>query len=493
MINHGYASINPEENVPTPGHESATFGFWTGFFFMINCTVGAGFLSLPWAYSEAGWLFCLCIQLGTTALCAYLFRLYLEVMSYTEAVIQMREGGIEIEPVTLKGFFALLKYKQEPLANPSVIAPVITERRLDASKIVKVLLGDRFGYVYLAVLYIYFIGTETAYAAIFATIFAANVPLGFSDDCQVDKYSGVYNSCKPNYWFFLMIFAAMTIYLTLKGFKEQQWFQALMSMMRFLVIALVLITCIIAIATHSNLTDDDYNHIGMPKLIEPKLIGRAIPAIVFANLFIIQVPSIAVQIKDKPRLLPRIGYSVVLTVCLMFSALGLVVPVAAGHMSSLSTLVYEGYSAGYSASERPVWTYMIEYFILLFPALDVVSSFPLCSCVIADNIANVIYNSSENQLKWKTLLKIKLAASVPPLILAFFESDLGVIIDWTGLFGFFLMIFMVFVLHITGQGLVPQETAYSTPSHPLCSFFLALATIPIVVAVVALNLLYPET
>jgi len=433
------------------------------------------------------------VQLVTSLLSLYLFSLYLEIMSCTEVVLQMREAGVEVEPLTFKGFLSLLKYKQVSLLNPSTLAPTITDRRLDASKVVQVLLGDKFGYAFLVILYIYLIGTETAYAAIFATIFAANIPLGFNDHCEVDKYSGVYNSCKPNYWFFLMIFSVLTIYLTIKGFKEQRWFQALMSIMRFLVIGLVLLTCFYAIGTGSHLSDDKSNPLDLPKLITPPLIGRALPAILFANLFLIQMPSIAVQVKNKPTILPRIGRSVIITVFFMFAALGLVFPVAAHEVPSLSTLAYENYSAGHSLADRPVWTYIVEYFILLFPALDVVSSFPLCSVVIADNIANVVYNSSESQLKGKVLLFIKLGASLPPLVIAFFESDLGVIIDWTGLFGFFLMIFMVFILHISAKGLVPQDSVYKTPSNPLCSLFLALAVVPIVVTTVTLNLLYPET
>jgi amino acid permease len=484
-----YSSINAPAPAETPLHIHR-FGFWTGYFFMLNCTVGAGFLSLPWAYSESGWLFCMLMQLTTAGLNLYLYSMYLEVMSCTEVVLKRREQGHQVPPVSFIGFIKLLRNHPDPLLSQSPAEPDISERRLDASKIVQVLLGKTFGYVYLAVLYIYLIGSETAYAAVFSTIFAAYIPLGFNGRCKVDP--GVYNSCKPNYWVFLLIFSVVTVYLTLKGFKEQRWFQAVMSFMRFFVITLVVLTAIIAAATHSYLDDDGYNELRMPPLIDFKLLGRALPAIVFANLFIVQLPSIAVQVKDKPRLLPKIGFSVIATVCVMFLAIGLTVPVVVDKVPSLSTLAFENYSAGYAQAERPAWTYIIEYFILLFPALDVMSSFPLCSVVLADNIANVLYDSDEESVKGPAKYVIKLASSLPPLFIAFFESDLGVIIDWTGLCGFFLCIMMVFVLHIAAKGQVPQKSSYSVPSHPACSMLLALLVLPIVVGVATLNLLYPE-
>ena len=38
------------------------FGPFVGYLYAINTVIGAGFLSLPWAYDESGWLFCLLIQ-----------------------------------------------------------------------------------------------------------------------------------------------------------------------------------------------------------------------------------------------------------------------------------------------------------------------------------------------------------------------------------------------------------------------------------------------
>jgi amino acid permease len=35
------------------------YGVLTGYFFTINCIVGAGVLSLPWAYANGGWMLCI--------------------------------------------------------------------------------------------------------------------------------------------------------------------------------------------------------------------------------------------------------------------------------------------------------------------------------------------------------------------------------------------------------------------------------------------------
>ena len=42
------------------------FGLFTGYVFIINSSIGAGFLSIPWAFSNADWLFSLLYQIFVT-------------------------------------------------------------------------------------------------------------------------------------------------------------------------------------------------------------------------------------------------------------------------------------------------------------------------------------------------------------------------------------------------------------------------------------------
>lgn len=70
----------------------------------------------------------------------------------------------------------------------------------------------------------------------------------------------------------------------------------------------------------------------------------------------------------------------------LYALLGIIVPIAIDKVPSMSTLAFRDYSAGYKVSERPWWTLVIEYLIVLFPALDVFSAFPLTTISSNDNI-----------------------------------------------------------------------------------------------------------
>jgi amino acid permease len=46
----------PSERSPSLLDVEEKYGITTGYFFTINCIVGAGILGLPWAYRFGGWM-----------------------------------------------------------------------------------------------------------------------------------------------------------------------------------------------------------------------------------------------------------------------------------------------------------------------------------------------------------------------------------------------------------------------------------------------------
>jgi amino acid permease len=48
------------------------YGFWVGYFYTINCSIGSGILAMPWAFQTAGWILGLII-LGITAMFSFTY------------------------------------------------------------------------------------------------------------------------------------------------------------------------------------------------------------------------------------------------------------------------------------------------------------------------------------------------------------------------------------------------------------------------------------
>ena len=85
--------------------------------------------------------------------------------------------------------------------------------------------------------------------------------------------------------------------------------------------------------------------------------------------------------------------------------------------------------------------------------------------------------------------------AVPPLLLALFEYDLGVILTWAGLFGFVVIPFIVPLHLVAARKMLPVESPFAVKRCPNVSnmqwvaLIISLTVIPILALLVVLNIL----
>ena len=84
---------------------------------------------------------------------------------------------------------------------------------------------------------------------------------------------------------------------------------------------------------------------------------------------------------------------------------------------------------------------LLSYYIVLFPAIDVISSYPLMSCIISNSLYSLITghdSSKTSKYKFDWLLKVVLRfiAAVVPIGAAFGVANLILVFKYAGLFGF---------------------------------------------------------
>lgn len=470
--------------------DSGSFGLLSGYVFAINTVVGAGFLSLPWAYSKGGWALSLGLQTVCMIVGWLLSLLQLEVLSRVEALYRLREAGHYIKRPGLSQLLGRKDYYAgEPLLLSS-LEPEITHRRFDLIEVVRLLLGPHFTVVYIIALCLYTTGALTAYSSIFSASFASNVPLGSASSCDIYAEPEFGGDCRWKYWVYLSIFAVFMVYFTLAGLKEQLWMQYIMTTMRFTVMIVVISTCVYSVISHTSVSNEEYNSAHLPSAAEPRALGRALPIILFAVLYQVQLPSLIEHLRDKRKNAPRVAALTAATSFLFYFLLGLLVPTAIPHVAGQSTLSYRHYSAGHSSSQRPFWTYLVEYLVVIFPALDVFSSFPLNAIPLSDNLMTLVYGSvPKTAIPLKGYYVLKLVACLPALCVAALEFNLGEVLEWTGLLGFFLVLFAVPLCHIAGRKMLPVPSQYDVTWWPLwLSWLLSLIQVPVVIAIIVLNL-----
>lgn len=468
----------------------SSFGLLSGYVFAINTVVGAGFLSLPWAYAQGGWALSLGLQSVCMAVGWLLSLLQLEVLSRVEALYRLREAGHYIQRPGLRQLLGRKDYYAgEPLLLSS-LEPEITHRRFDLIEVVRLLLGRQFSVVYIIALCLYTTGALTAYSSIFSASFASNVPLGAAGTCDIYADPEFAGECRWKYWVYLSVYAVFMVYFTLAGLREQLWMQYIMTTMRFAVMIIVISTCAYSVVTHSSLSSEEYNSAQLPAAAQPRAFGRALPIILFAVLYQVQLPSLIEHLRDKRRNAPRVAAMTAATSYLFYALLGLLVPTAISSVPGQSTLSYRHYSAGHASSQRPAWTYIIEYLVVIFPALDVFSSFPLNAIPLSDNLMTLVYGSvPKTAIPLKSYYLLKLIACLPALGVAALEFNLGEVLEWTGLLGFFLVLFTIPLCQIAGRKMLPVSSQYDVTWWPMwLSWLLSLLQVPIVVTIVVLNL-----
>lgn len=464
------------------------FGILTGYIFVLNSTIGAGFLSIPWAYDNSGWLFSLFFQILVTAQCYYLSIQTLESMSRAEILARMTEEGKDIHRISFKKLFQTPNHPDHLLRPPPHLTPIITNRLINLPDIVKMVFGERVGLCYLIFIILSVFGILVAYGSVFASSFASIIPLGPLSTCDIYTSQDYFGDCKMKYSIFLLLFSICVCYMTVKGIEEQQYVQYIMSCLRFIVIISITIACFADIVLHRYNGDSHYNPADPPPMVRPKNIGHAIPIILFATIFENQIPTIASSIKDKEKNLAKVNGLVSLTCFLVYTMLGMAAAFAIDHVPSMVTMSFRDYTGGFSMDSRPGWTYVIEYLVVLCPAFDVFSSYPIQALVLANSITTWKYGGNEEDIPKSAFYVIRFLSAFIPLIVSFLVYNLGTILDWTGLIGFLAFLVATPLFHLALRHMVAGRSPYDAYFNPVLSWVIVIGNALLFFTVIGLNL-----
>lgn len=246
--------------------------------------------------------------------------------------------------------------------------------------------------------------------------------------------------------------------------------QICMTILRIVVMTLVIAACLSAALTNTHVDSVLYNSADVPDAVNFQTMGKAMPIIVFATMYQTSLPSIVEQMRNKDRTVPKVLAWTTIVSLFFYLMLGLIVPIAIPNVPSQCSMVFRNYTAGHSLDHRPWWTFVLSYLVVIFPALDVFSSFPLNSVTLADNLQSLVYGSvPRNSIPRVGFYAVKLFACVPALVVAMLQHNLGPVLDWAGLFGFFLVLFMIPLCHLAGRKVLPIESQYDVRRVPRVS------------------------
>eukprot|EP00568_Trieres_chinensis_P006872 CAMPEP_0183299722 /NCGR_PEP_ID=MMETSP0160_2-20130417/6377_1 /TAXON_ID=2839 ORGANISM="Odontella Sinensis, Strain Grunow 1884" /NCGR_SAMPLE_ID=MMETSP0160_2 /ASSEMBLY_ACC=CAM_ASM_000250 /LENGTH=303 /DNA_ID=CAMNT_0025462021 /DNA_START=151 /DNA_END=1062 /DNA_ORIENTATION=+ len=186
---------------------------------------------------------------------------------------------------------------------------------------------------------------------------------------------------------------------------------------------------------------------GPVPMFRPSRLHKMLPIIVFATIYHHSIPGLAHPVADKKKLRP-IFVSTTIFCGLAYTFIGIVLGAVFGDkIEQSANLNWNSYRGGTGEMDEggnyvnvAWWAKAISLYVICFPALDVLSAFPLNAITLGNNLFSSYYGRKINEVendRWKRI-QFRLLAAIPPIIVAIFVRELGTITDYAGTSGFIL-------------------------------------------------------
>ena len=213
----------------------------------------------------------------------------------------------------------------------------------------------------------------------------------------------------------LAVFGGIVFPLSLLNLSEQAAVQVFLSACRILMVVLMVSTPLAA-AVVSGQDDDDDPHPHFGNQTEPlgavwvdwSNFHKMFPAIVFGLIFHQAVPGLADEMSDKPQVGTIFGYTFGL--CgLAYALLGTVGAWYFGDgVYQSANLNWGNYHGGTgrlvpgtdnSWTDVSLWAQCIRVFVVSFPALDVISTFPIYAYVLGNTLMGIFHANNIEEIQ----------------------------------------------------------------------------------------------
>jgi amino acid permease len=412
------------------------FGSVIAVTFTLNYIIGTGFLTLPWAFFASGDVLATAVLLFITFLAVCSALMILESMARAAA----------ISPDSSPRVHGFQHYSTLPTTSgSSVCSPEdgkrgLVEQRGDnlwqvgERRIEIVELCERFypaGRPYfIFILSVYMYGALWAYCTVFANALATASP-------EVGDFS---------YNVYLFLYALVVVPMSCLELSEQVTIQVFYAACRVVMVICMLGSVAFAVyetgsgyqspsGDHSEL--DSERHV--PYLMKWSGFSIIVPIALYSNIFHHSLPALSEIVADKKQL--TWVFTLTLLICFgAYTIIGLSLSTYFG--SSILSSSNLNWADFYLKNESVVMS-IIYHYIILFPAVDVMSAFPLSAITLGNNI-HTFSTSSSHGTQYSTRREViffRCLATIPPVLGACFVRDLGVITKYTGITGFAIIFF----------------------------------------------------
>ena len=128
---------------------------------------------------------------------------------------------------------------------------VLRTRGFETSELCEIFFNNLGKYLYLVTVVVFCFFVGVSYAVVVGSAWATNIPLNFGpfNQCSYDAFHNemipVEDGCRYTYYFCLMLLGLIVVPLSMMNLKDQAVIQAIFGLLRFLMIAMILVYCIV--------------------------------------------------------------------------------------------------------------------------------------------------------------------------------------------------------------------------------------------------------
>jgi len=326
---------------------------------------------------------------------------------------------------------------------------LVGERKFEINALCRVFLGKRFGlHLYTFFLSIYVYCTLWAYTSVFASAMSKALPVFDNGDPD------------GNYLWYAVIFAVLVVPLSCMELNEQVAMQVFLTGCRFLMVFLMVFTS--AECAQSNDAaagigegEDSHDDYAAP-LFNLSGLHHSIPILVFATIYHHSIPGLAHPVADK-RELNGIFRATTIFSSIAYGFIGITLGYVFGtRIADSANLNWKdfGIIEREGRSDAMLWfADSVSFFVLCFPAIDVVSAFPLNAITLGNNLMGMAFGRKIHEVEKNRLVVIqfRLLASIPPILLGILVRELGTITGYAGTTAFIMTFTFPSLLYIRSR------------------------------------------
>jgi amino acid permease len=413
-----------------PVDMSKGFGFVIAVTFTLNYIIGTGFLTLPWAYFASGDGLATAVLLFITLLAVCSALMILEAMA--RGAVMTSGSHKNRTQVAFKNYSAIPltdnELKVEHSNDKDSGMWQVGERRIEIVELCEIFYPAGRPY-FIFILSVYMYGALWAYCTVFANALATTAPI-LGDE---------------SYYFYLVVYAFVVVPMSCLELSEQVTIQIFYAICRVVMVLSMLGTVAYAVyETGSNYDESANNPSELVKWDGFKVI---VPIALYANIFHHSLPALSEIVADKKQL--GMVYISTLFICFgAYTMIGVTLSTYFGtNILSSSNLNW----ADFYHKHQSLVVAVISDYIILFPAVDVMSAFPLSAITLGNNLHSFLTTEKlagpgPSLINRRELIMHRCLASIPPVLGACFIKDLGIITKYTGITGFAIIFFYPVIL-----------------------------------------------